>query len=194
MNNEKQRQALQETLHQISDWSYTNELKLNSEKKFHVTHYKHRTQTFNFIYHLHRTQIKRVREMRDLGVLYDSHLTFIPHIEDLRRRSACISGALNRFVKEVGKPELTQRLTDTMIRPILEHGFVVWAGRNIVQEIRFDAILHKSTRTTLRLPYFRLAQRYQPFEERMRRLDSLTYYGRLAKYKKGNSTVPYGIN
>lgn len=90
-----------------------------------------------------------------------------------------LSGAMNRFSKEIGKPEINQKLTDTMIRPILEYAFVIWAGRNIVAERKLDSILHRSTRTTLRLPYYHLARRYLPFEQRLARLGTLTFHGRL---------------
>lgn len=46
-------------------------------------------------------QIQTVEEMRDLGVVFDSQLTFVPHIEDVIRRITAISGAMHRFVKEI---------------------------------------------------------------------------------------------
>lgn len=101
---------------------------------------------------------------------------------------------MNRFTREIKRPELNQRLTDTMIRPIAENALIIWGGRNMVLERKFDAILHRSTRSTLRLPYFHLARRYMPFNERLKRLGTLTFHGRLAlvrcitavKIEKGN--------
>lgn len=37
----------------------------------------------------------------------------------------------------------------------------------------------RSTRNTLRLPYFHMAQRYLPFQERLTKLGTLTFHGRL---------------
>lgn len=48
-----------------------------------------------------------------------------------------------------------------------------------VAERKFDAILHRSTRATLRLPYYHLAMRYLPFDERLKKLGTLTYHDRL---------------
>lgn len=165
--NEAGRQEMQDTLYNIQQSATVNKLKLNANKTFHVIYHKQRTSIYNTIFFMERATIERVHEIRDLGGLYDEHLTFKPHINDILRGTTAIGGALFRFLNEIHMPELAQKMVVTMVRPINEYGFLVWGGRNVPQEKQLDKILHRSTRATLRLPYFHLANRYLPFSERL---------------------------
>lgn len=152
---------------------------LNSSKTYHISITKPRTAPILTYYYIGATRIKNVNEMRDLGVIFDSYLSFKPHVMDTIKRVTSLSGALSRFIKEINKPEIAQRLNDVMIRPIAEYAFTVWAGKYVTLEKQLEKPTHTSSRQTLRLPYYHLAQGYLPFEERIRRLGRLGFHNRL---------------
>lgn len=69
--------------------------------------------------------MEEVNEVRDLGVLFDSALTFKKHIEYIQKRASQMIGAARRFVTGINRPILIARIYTVYIQPVLEYCSVV---------------------------------------------------------------------
>lgn len=88
IRNLQDRNKLQEDIDKISKWSIENNLTLNVKKTYHVSYGRSK---FDSIYTLNHNIIEKCITVRDLGIIFDSGLTFKPHIESIARRLSQIS-------------------------------------------------------------------------------------------------------
>ena len=90
---------LQRDLDSILNWAKSNSLKLNIKKCNFISFY--RTKNFiDFQYTLNNEFLNRVQKVKDLGILYDSKLTFDEHIRDVVARA---SGTLGFIIRSTSK-------------------------------------------------------------------------------------------
>ncbi|CAH2105171.1 unnamed protein product [Euphydryas editha] len=78
---------LQKDLDELFEWCLHNEMYLNPKKCFFVR-YGRKRNFITFQYHIARSNIQELEQIRDLGVLFDKKLTFVPHIEQMDDVSA----------------------------------------------------------------------------------------------------------
>ncbi|CAH2226737.1 jg23518 [Pararge aegeria aegeria] len=80
---------LQEDLSRLNDWCNTNKMFLNVDKCYHIKFTRNKN-TLLSVYDIDDRQLTEVSMIRDLGVVLDSKLTFVPHIDktlDLANKS-----------------------------------------------------------------------------------------------------------
>lgn len=70
---------LQKDLDELVGWCRHNKMDLNPKKCFFVRYYRKRN-IVSFQYSIAQNNIKELEQIRDLGVLFDRKLTFLPHI------------------------------------------------------------------------------------------------------------------
>lgn len=119
--------ALEQDISSFSKWCSDNRLNLNSTKT-KVMSYSRKTNRTLFCYSINGGYLSRVEEIRDLGVLFDSALTFSPHVTQLTRRALRSLGAVCRFSREFRFPSSFLKLFRTLCIPQLEYASVVWNG------------------------------------------------------------------
>lgn len=95
--------ALQHDISSFSRWCAEQGLTLNPSKTKVIT-YSRKTHPFQFSYSLIKARLSKVSEVRDLGVLFDSSLSFTPHIRQLAGRALRSLGAVCKFSRDFTSP------------------------------------------------------------------------------------------
>lgn len=130
---------LQADVDSLSEWSTRNNMSLNIEKCYHIKF----TRKLNILktnYSIKGKRLEEVGEFRDLGVLVDSKLTFIPHIDDIVSRASRMLGFIIRNGKVFQSPQTKILLFNSYVRSVLEYGSVVWSPEYSVHSLRIERI------------------------------------------------------
>jgi hypothetical protein len=80
-----------------------------------------------FQYVIGDSDLERVGVMNDLGVLVDSRMTFVNHIESIVSKSAKMLGFIKRFSKAFSDPYTYKTLYVAFVQPGLEYASCVWS-------------------------------------------------------------------
>ncbi|XP_022817120.1 uncharacterized protein LOC111349980 isoform X1 [Spodoptera litura] len=133
------RNLLQADLDAITTWCSVNRMSLNINKCYTVTF----TRSHNMIqsqYLVDGTTLQRKAEMRDLGVIFDSKLTFLPHIDSIINKSSKMLGFIIRNSKLFRSPTTKITLYNSYVRSQLEYCSVVWSPQYNVHQVRVERI------------------------------------------------------
>ena len=125
-------QLLQSDLTNVCEWAARWRLVLNPQKCLAFTITLKRAPILH-PYHINSSPLQRAEEVRDLGVIIDSKLTFSAHISSTVTKANRALGLLIRsFQTGLPRRKLDQKALIVAycanVRPILEYGSVVWAG------------------------------------------------------------------
>ena len=123
---------LQEDLTVLSEWSNTWKLKLNVDKCKSLT-ITLRHDPIVCRYSIDATYLDKVEQIRDLGVVLDSRLTFSKHIDGIVSKANRIMGVIMRAMQtgsRMGTFNWKSVLTAYYgnVKAILEYCCVVWGG------------------------------------------------------------------
>ncbi len=94
----------------------------------------------HFPYHLNNTVFERVPSKTDLGVLFDSTITFNDHIEIVVSKALKTLGFLIRNTKEFKSLETVKKLYFSFLRSHLEYASQVWSPFHIVHIDRLEYV------------------------------------------------------
>ena len=141
--------ALQADLEKLCAWSDVWMSKLNPNKCKVIT-FTLRKKPIVSTYSINRVPLDRVSEMRDLGVLLDSKLTFGPHIDGVVGRANRALGTYLRSlqtsrasVSRRFKPSPLIAAFNAHVRSILEFGSIIWFGAAKSHIVRLERVQHK---------------------------------------------------
>ena len=138
---------LQSDLDNLSRWSADWKLRLNPFKCCAFT-LSLRTSPVQHSYSIGGSVLERASEVRDLGVILDTKLTFAAHINQTISKSNRALGVLIRSFK-TGLPRqnfCNKTLQSTYyanVRSILEYGCVIWGGAAKSHVERLERVQHK---------------------------------------------------
>lgn len=116
---------LQEDLNSFEEYCKINHLTLNLDKCYVISFTKKKNPC-NYDYKLFNRNLTRVTQIRDLGVIMDSKLTFIPHIESVLQKSYKQLGFILRVTKPFRLPLTYKILYNSYVRSHLEFACAVW--------------------------------------------------------------------
>lgn len=136
---------LQRNLDKISTWCDDNMLKLNITKCFKVS-YTRRTITDEHTYTLHGIPLVAKTTICDLGVLFDSSLSFVPHIEDLCKSASRALGFVIRTSKEFTDLTLIRMLFFTFVMSKLDYASIIWYPIYITHAQSLERVLRRFLR------------------------------------------------
>lgn len=114
-------------------------------------------------------------DIRDLVVLFDDKLTFIPHIDGVIDKVIKFYGMGYRFAADLRSPCLIIKIQNTYITPIIVYCSMVWSRKRISANKRLERLLHMASRMALRAPYHHDDINYVNFNDRLATLHLLTY-------------------
>lgn len=157
------RDALQTKINKIEKWSSENGLTLNPNETYHVSYGK---RTVHSLYFIKGQIIEEKKEARDLGVIFDSGLTFKSHIEYVNKRASQMIGAARRFVTGINIPILIARIYSVYIQPIMEYCSVVWNQHRITLNNSLNLSHKKVTRIALNIYWNMDPTRYIAYDRR----------------------------
>lgn len=135
---------IQNDLNALSDWCNRNYLYLNISK-CHVITFSRLKSPINFDYSVGCDEIGRVTVVEDLGVLFDSKVTFEQHIQRISGKALKLLGYISRTAKDFTIESL-KILYCALIRSRLEYASVIWSPYYAVHIHQLEKIQNKFLR------------------------------------------------
>lgn len=131
-------ELLQIDLDNLFIWCNLNLMDLNLKKCKHMRFSRKNFQHVN--YTLGRHQLELVNFFLDLGILLDTKLNFISHINSTINKARGVLAFIKRWGKEFTDPYITKQLYTSLVRPILEYGSIIWDPQYNVHSDRIESI------------------------------------------------------
>lgn len=133
---------LQSDLQRFVNYCEKDKLFLNSDKCF-VISFTRKHNSINYDYVLSDNKIKRVHEIRDLGVKLDAKLHFRSHIDNIISRAYKQLGLILRLTKPFSNVFTYKILYYAFVRSLLEFACVVWCPQYAVHIARIEKLQNK---------------------------------------------------
>lgn len=116
---------LQQDLFNFATYCQKNKLFINCDK-CHVITFSRNKNIFNFNYSINNTVLSRVTEIKDLGVIFDSKLTFEPHINYICAKALKMLGFIIRTTKDFRSAYTVKVLYYAFVFSNLNYCSIIW--------------------------------------------------------------------
>lgn len=136
---------LQKDLNAVSHWCKANLMYLNIEKCFVITFTNKYQQIVND-YSIDEQVLKRKYVAKDLGITFDSKLSFREHYQEIVTKANQLLGFILRSTKDFKDVHSTLYLYNTLIRTTLEYGSVIWSPHYSVHVENIERVQRKCLR------------------------------------------------
>ena len=130
---------LQWDLNRLVDWCKRNRLYLNVTKCFNVTYHRNKSPVLAD-YFVDDVKLERKLKMKDLGVIFDTKVSFNEHINHITARAYTILGFIKRNCWEMNDVYALKSVYCCYVRSILEYASVVWNPNYDVHSKRIESI------------------------------------------------------
>lgn len=118
--------TLQEDIHRLTKWCEDNKLEL-SIAKCNIISFTNKLKPIVFDYFLSTTKIERVTVVKDLGVYFDSAISFNYHVDKISRKAYRFIGFMFRSGQYFSSMKSFFRLYNSYVRSGLEYCSSIWA-------------------------------------------------------------------
>jgi hypothetical protein len=108
--NVKNTDDFQKEIDRLAEWCRVNKFNLNISN-CKIVYFCRNTQPIDFLYTIDGNALKRVNDIKDLGVVLDKRLTFLPHIESVIAKS---SNMLGFPLKKIIRESVSTRTADSL--------------------------------------------------------------------------------
>jgi len=166
-------------LNALHAWSTTWQLKFNilKCKLFHLGPYHSYGPYF-----LNGTEIERITQHKDLGIIFDDKLKFHDHASIVAGKGNRMLGLISKSF-EFHEPKMVGKLYKALVRPILEYSNPVWGPIFYSGPKKIKNVQRRATRLVLSI-------RNSTYSERLAMLDlpSINY-----RQKRGDLILLYKI-
>ena len=132
-------QLLQHDLSKLLSWSSDWQLSLNANK-CSVLSITLKRQPVLYDYHIGNDVLTRVNVQKDLGILIDTKLSFIPNVDHIIKKANRMSGLIWRNFRSINNKHALRTLYCTLIRPHLEYCTVTFNSISNYQEARIERV------------------------------------------------------
>ena len=130
---------LQHDLDKLLSWSLAWRLFINT-RKCSVISLTLKRKPFNFTYHISNSDLTKVSVQKDLGVIFDSRLTFVPNVDHIIKKANRMSGLIWRNFRSIKDTHTLRTLYCTLIRPHLEYCTVLFNSISPYQSSRIERV------------------------------------------------------
>jgi hypothetical protein len=137
--------VLQAALDGLSIWCQLNRLPLNIDKCQYIRFSRNKSP-IQFSYSIDGRNLERVEEIRDLGVLFDSKLSFKNHITGIRNRAMKSLGFMLRTVSGFKSIASLKLLYMSTVRTILDFNSPIWSPNYAVHVDGLEKVQRKFLR------------------------------------------------
>ena len=120
---------LQSDIDSMYKWSQLWQMDFNVIKCYIISFTRSKNPIF-FYYTMNGVYLQRVDEIRDLGVIITSSLSWNNHIGNIISKAARISGLIKRTLGWHASSQTKYIMYCSLVRPLLEYCTVVWSGTN----------------------------------------------------------------
>jgi hypothetical protein len=111
-------------------------------------------QPINYSYSIDGKSLDHVDEIKDLGVILDERMTFLPHMESVISKASKMLGFIKRVSKDFHDPYTFKTLYTSLVRPNLEYATCVWSPHQTIHTERIERVQRNFIRFALRrLPW-----------------------------------------
>lgn len=163
--------GLQHDLDRVSEWCARNGMQLNVKKCTHIK-IGRKHNVLPTTYFIDGMPLQRMEYVRDLGVIIDPKLTFLPHIENAIKISSKMLGFIMRNGKVFKNPKTKIMLYNAFVRSRLEYCSVVWRPHYATHSLRIERLQKRFVR---HLAYTSgVARQLSSYEERLKHFRLLT--------------------
>lgn len=147
-------ELLQTNLNIVHGWCINNYMSLNVEKCQYITFTKNKN-ILEYPYNINGVPLNRVYVVKDLGVLFDSTLSFRAHYDSIVARANRIAGFILRTTKPFQRTKSVVTLYTSLCRSILEYCSSIWSPcysvhRNRIESVQKRFLRHLCSRHGLR--------------------------------------------
>lgn len=125
VSSEEDCRKLQNNLDFFNEWCFANKTKLNIGK-CKVIKFTKKKITIDYNYNVRGTLLEEVKLIRDLGVVMDAQLSFVPHINYICDHAIKMLGFILRNTTEFCNAESLYILYYAFVRAKLEYCSIVW--------------------------------------------------------------------
>lgn len=137
---------LQKDIETIVNWCQVNKLQMNISKCNIISFTRRTEATFQYFnYNINGRTLNRVQSIKDLGVIFDSKLTFETHIKTITKKAYRMLGFISRSLNHFKQPQTYKLLYFTYVRSNLEYCTPVW---NPYYDVYIDAVERVQRRFT----------------------------------------------
>lgn len=143
--------TLQNDVKTIVNWCHDNKLQINVSKCNVISFTRRREITFQYFnYNINGNALNRVQLIKDLGVTFDSKLTFENHIKIITNRAYKMLGFIFRSLNHFKQSNTYKILYFTYVRSILEYCTPVWSPHYDVHINTIEKVQRRFTRILFR--------------------------------------------
>lgn len=133
---------LQSDIDRLASWCSANGMDLNASKCYSILFHRSRAAV-EYPYYINNNILLNVPEIRDLGILVNSRLSFTTHIERSISKSLKLLGFVKRIAGDFTNVRAIKQLYNSLIRPHLEYGSCVWNPHYNVHKRNIESVQHK---------------------------------------------------
>ena len=129
-------EALQSDLNNMVEWTEKSLLKFHPDKCVHMTIGKSKLDERTYTLGHNGPVIRKVKEEKDIGIIFDAELKFSSHISEKVNKANSIMGLVRRTFTHLDKGNFAL-LFKSLVRPHLEFANQVWSPylQKHIQEI-----------------------------------------------------------
>ena len=126
---------LQQNVDSVLEWCNKNHLCMNKDK-CRVMSFSRKNENLSYDYTMNGVSLIRCQQFKDLGVIMDSTLSFIPHINYVTNKATRMLGFVVRNTREFQSIECILLLYYSFVRSVLEYCSIIWNPYyNIIQSV-----------------------------------------------------------
>lgn len=150
IKSEEDCKLVQDDINAVYNWSILNKLEFNINKCSTIS-FTRNNSPFVVSYFMDNVILNRVSHVKDLGITYDSKLSYKLHIESAIRSSFRSLGFIFREAKHLTDINCLIKLYNTLVRPKLEYASILWHS----QPNTYTSDVEKVQKKFLRFLYFK---------------------------------------
>lgn len=136
---------LQQDLVALEDYCSLNKLDLNVSKCFSIT-FTRKPNPILYDYTLKTRNLKRVNEIKDLGVIHDTKFTYEKHINAISKKAIKVMGFVIRSCSQFSSIKIIKILYCSFVRSALEYCSQIWCPQYGIYINRLETIQRKFMR------------------------------------------------
>jgi len=148
---------LQDDLNVLDNWCKLWQLRLNPEKCQVFTGTRKKNK-ISFNYKLINSTLSTTSNIKDLGINFDENLKFNRHIQIAINKALKKLGLIKRVTKDFKTLDSLIILYNTLVRPTLEYGSIIWNPYGVTLQEKLESVQKKLIKYICyktRVPYHR---------------------------------------
>lgn len=158
-------EKLQQAINDFSSWCIDNKLDANVSK-CHVMTFARKSKPIIFKYEMNGLELSRVHEHKDLGILLDTKLTMIPHMDKQTNKAKGMLALIRRMSNGIFTHDTTRTLYMSLVRSHLDYANVVYTPNHDVHINKIESIQKQFLLYALRDEQRDEDYRLRPYSER----------------------------